>query len=362
LGPVLTKFDFISRNWQYRRTHDFYYYNSGTGTTIFENGSAYATAVRLALGLRLIPLTNGNNVDIMVALEQPNYYNNPQSMLHAPLVYILQYWPHSVGKINIEFSPKYPVAGVPLYSNEQLFKPYFSINLLLNISRFKLYDIDFNYEESSENNYGSRRIISGRRGEISGYLGFSKIKNTFSGMTIPATGLQLKYKKVIHTGNRQNYIDFQMNSTSIFSSAVNEFNDAELTRILNFSPDLRFTKRINRTWYFGAILGLNSLTIRNSIPYYNASFRFDSQNYFLSGSIGGSVGILYSKKKAIAFNYYYMPSLTGKGSQELTELELSFKAIYVNLSLLKIPEFKVGYINNKHYNAISIGCGVRMNW
>lgn len=354
VGRILTSLNYIKKKWEYTTSYSSYDVNTGNDYASFATGSSESRTLRYGLGVRLLKHEKKTNLDLMVLLDNLSYYNNKGNIFDSPILYRASLWNHSMGKVNIDFSPSYPVAGIPLYSEEALFKPHFSVDLVLNITRFKSHDIDFNYSEVNQANE--------RRGELIGFIDYSRLSAPVFEKNFSGLGVNLKYKKVINNAKRENYIDFQMSANGTMASNQNEYKDFETTRLLNLSPDIRFTKKIIPSFYVGVILGINSLSTRNTIPFYDANVIFDSQHYFLQGSIGGTLGLMYSRKKSIVLNYYFRPSILGKNSQNMVELELAYKVIYLNASYIKMPEFNAGYVYQRNLNVLKFGIGCRMPW
>lgn len=71
---------------------------------------------------------------------------------------------------------------------------------------------------------------------------------------------------------------------------------------------------------------------------------------------------MYSRKKSIVLNYYFRPSLIGKNSGEQIELELAYKAIYLNASYIKMPPYNAGYVHERNFSMVNLGIGCRMPW
>lgn len=354
IGHLLTAIDIIKKKWKYTESNDLFDPVLGFGSTSYADGSSFSTTLRYELGVRLFKLEKGTNLDIVVMLDNLSYFSHQGNILNLPPVFKARLWGQSTGKINLEFSPSYPVAGIPLYEKKLTSKPYFSVDLVLNITRFKLHNIEFNYDEITQSNE--------RRGELIGYVDYNSLTSKVLTKNISGLGFSLKYKKVINSPKSENYIDFQMSGNGTLASFQNEYNEYENMRLLNFSPDFRFTKKIIPNLYIGVITGINSLSVRNSVPYYDALVKFDGQRYFLQASFGGTIGIIYSRKKSIILNYYYRPCIIGKGEERQMELEIAFKALYVNLSYIKLPNYKSGYIFDRNFNVIKAGLGYRMPW
>ena len=243
IGPLLTSIDYTLKRWKYKYYLDSYDYDSGLGNTSNSDGSSSSSAFRYGVGLRLFKFKSGNNLDIMAMLENLSYYNNSGGLFNSPLVFKVRFWDQDLGKATLEYAPSYPVAGIPLYSDEALFKPYFSLNLALNINRFYEHSIDFNYDEITQSNE--------RRGELAGFIDYSSLKTTAVTNSISGLGLNFKYKKVINSPLKENYIDFQMAGSGTMASNQNEYDEFETTRILYFSPDLRFTKKLFLIYILG---------------------------------------------------------------------------------------------------------------
>ncbi len=352
IGRFLTTLDFIRKEWEYTTSLDVF--DNFGGSISVATGSSKSTTVRYGFGFRLFKLEKETNLDLQVLLDNLSYHNNTGNIFSSPILFRLALWDQSLGKLNVEFSPSYPTAGIPLYSDRAFFKPHFSVDLLLNITRFKFHNIDFNYTQINQSNE--------RRGELIGFIDYSSLNlPAFSG-PVSGLGVNLKYKKVINSPKRENYIDFQMSGDATLASTPNEFADFEMIRVLNFSPDLRFTKKIIPSLYVGLIAGLNSLSVRNTIPYYDASVIFDSQRYFLQGSIGATFGLMYSRKSTLLMNYYFRPAIIGSGSQSRIELELAYKVMYFNFSYINMPEYNAGYKYDRKMNIMKIGIGCRMPW
>lgn len=354
IGRFLASLDFTRKKWEYSTSSDFFDSYTGDGSFSFATGSSQSKTVRYGAGFRLLKHENKMNIDLMILLDNLDYYNNQGSIFKSPIIFRASLWNHAIGKINAEFSPSYPVAGVPLNSINTLFKPHFSVDLLLNITRFTPHEISFSYENIAQCNE--------RRGELVGYVDYSSLKFSALDNRVTGIGINLKSKKVLNSPKRENYIDFQMAAGGSMIATQNEFNDNEIVQILHFSPDIRFTKKIVPALYLGIITGLNSLSIRNTIPFYDANVIFDSQHYFLQGSFGATLGLMYSKKKTLILNYYFRPSIIGKGSQKVLELEMAYRHVYFNFSYLKMPDYNVGYVYERNMSIIKLGIGCRMPW
>ena len=355
VGRFLTSLDVIKKNWSYTDWIDSYDNVTGDGITINQIGSSQSTTIRYGAGLRLLKCKKKTNLDLMVLLDNLSYYNNKEGNLFAsPVIFKACLWGQSIGKLNVEYSPSYPVAGIPEYNKTQMFKPYFSIEALLNITRFTEHNIDFNYQNYNQTNE--------RRGELIGYINYNSMKIAPINSSISGLGVDVKYKKVLNTPRRENYIDFQAAANGTMASSKNEYKDYETIRLLNFSPDFRFTKKIRPSLYIGAIAGLNSLTIRNTIPYYDANVKFDSQHYFLQGSVGATIGLMYSRKATLSASYYYRPSIIGKGKETMIEAELAYKVVYFNATYITLPDYNSGYVYNRNTSILKAGIGCRMPW
>lgn len=354
IGRLITSLDYIIKKWNYTTSSDSYDYSTGLGYTSYSDGSSKSSTFRYGVGVKFLKFERKTNFDLMVMLDNLSYYNNTGSIFNSPLVFKARLWDQSFGKATFEFAPSYPVAGIPLYSKDASYKSNFSLSLALNITRFKPHAIHFNFDEIVQSNE--------RRGELIGYVDYSFLETPAFSNNVSAIGLNLKYKKVINSPEKENYIDFQMAGNGTMASTQNEYEEFETIRILNFSPDFRFTKKIIPDLYVGLIAGLASTSIRNTIPYYDARVKFDSQHYFLQGSVGATIGLMYSRKKALILNYYYRPSIIGKGSSQQIELELAYKVLYLNCSYIKLPPYNAGYIFGRNFNMFKFGIGCRMPW
>lgn len=359
IGPLLSSIDYISRNWNYSDVQN-YEDNSSNSLTTIVTGSAHTSTIRYGIGLRFSNRNdkNGNGLmvwDLMALFDNSNYYPSNGNVFSLPVTYRLKFT-YDFFTANLEFAPNYPVASIALKPTNNN-SSYVSVSTTFSLNMYHKYDIPFSYK----NKYFSNE----RQGEILGYADYLSITDKSTRLPgFMGLGLNLKYKKVIHRTNNQNSFDFQCSTGGIMTTYQNEYRENEEMRVLNISPDVRYTYKLNDKFYVGSITGLSSMTIRNIIPNLQSDVLWDSQHYFLQGSLGVTAGLMYSRKATACLNYYFRPTLIGTGTSagQVIELELAFKSWYFNLGYASYPDYLVGYVVKRDISTLNYGVGFRMPW